>query len=83
MLKNPVLVIAGPTASGKSALAAQAAHDLNGVVLNCDSMQIYKDIPIIAAAPTEEEKKLAEHRLFEIYDCDKRGQFWSCRLGSA
>lgn len=73
MLKNPVLVIAGPTASGKSALAAQAAHDLNGVVLNCDSMQIYKDIPIIAAAPTEEEKKLAEHRLFEIYDCDKRG----------
>ena len=73
MLKNPVLVIAGPTASGKSALAAQAAQDLNGVVLNCDSMQIYKDIPIIAAAPTEEEKKLAEHRLFEIYDCDKRG----------
>ena len=73
MCKNPVLVIAGPTASGKSALAAQVAHDLNGVVLNCDSMQIYKDIPIIAAAPTEEEKKLAEHRLFEIYDCDKRG----------
>ena len=73
MLKNQVLVIAGPTASGKSALAARAAHDLNGVVLNCDSMQIYKDIPIIAAAPTEEEKKLAEHRLFEIYDCDKRG----------
>ena len=73
MLKNPVLVIAGPTASGKSALAAQLAHDLNGVVLNCDSMQIYKNIPIIAAAPGEDEKKLAEHRLFEIYDCDKRG----------
>ncbi len=73
MQKNPVLVIAGPTASGKSALAAQVAHDLNGVVLNCDSMQIYKNIPIIAAAPSEDEKKLAEHRLFEIYDCDKRG----------
>ena len=73
MLKNPVLVIAGPTASGKSALAAQLAYDLNGVVLNCDSMQIYKNIPIIAAAPSEDEKKLAEHRLFEIYDCDKRG----------
>lgn len=73
MLKNPVLVIAGPTASGKSALAAELAQALNGVVLNCDSMQIYKDIPIIAAAPTEAEKKLAEHRLFEIYDCDKRG----------
>ncbi len=73
MLKNPVLVIAGPTASGKSALAAEVAYALNGVVLNCDSMQIYKDIPIIAAAPTEAEKKLVEHRLFEIYDCDKRG----------
>ena len=73
MRKNPVLVIAGPTASGKSALAAEAAQALNGVVLNCDSMQIYKDIPIIAAAPTEAEKKLAEHRLFEIYDCNKRG----------
>ena len=73
MRKNPVLVIAGPTASGKSALAAEAAQALNGVVLNCDSMQIYKDIPIIAAAPTEAEKKLVEHRLFEIYDCDKRG----------
>lgn len=73
MRKNPVLVIAGPTASGKSALAAETAQALNGVVLNCDSMQIYKYIPIIAAAPTEEEKKLAEHRLFEIYDCDKRG----------
>ena len=56
MQKNPVLVIAGPTASGKSALAAEVAYALNGVVLNCDSMQIYKDIPIIAAAPTEAEK---------------------------
>ena len=73
MQKNPVLVIVGPTASGKSALAAEVAYALNGVVLNCDSMQIYKDIPIIAAAPTEAEKKLVEHRLFEIYDCDKRG----------
>ncbi|MCI5634256.1 MAG: tRNA (adenosine(37)-N6)-dimethylallyltransferase MiaA [Alphaproteobacteria bacterium] len=73
MQKNPVLVIVGPTASGKSALAAEVAYALNGVVLNCDSMQIYKDIPIIAAAPTETEKKLVEHRLFEIYDCDKRG----------
>ncbi len=73
MRKNPVLVIVGPTASGKSALGAEVASALNGVVLNCDSMQIYKDIPIIAAAPSQEEKSLAEHRLFEIYDCDKRG----------
>jgi tRNA dimethylallyltransferase len=73
MHKNPVLVIAGPTASGKSALAIAVARALNGVVINCDSMQIYKDIPIIAATPNEEEKKQAEHRLFELYDCSKRG----------
>lgn len=73
MRKNPVLIIAGPTASGKSALAVEVAKAFNGVVLNCDSMQIYKDIPIIAATPDEEEKKQAEHRLFELYDCAKRG----------
>lgn len=73
MKNNQVLVISGPTASGKSLLAAEIAHIVNGVVLNCDSMQIYKNIPIISAAPTEDEKNLAEHRLFEIYDCAKRG----------
>lgn len=73
MKQNPVLIIAGPTASGKSALAIAAARALNGVVLNCDSMQIYKDIPIIAATPDKTEKQMAEHRLFELYDVTKRG----------
>lgn len=73
MKQNPVLIIAGPTASGKSALAVAVACALNGVVLNCDSMQIYRDIPIIAATPNEEEKAQAEHRLFELYDVTKRG----------
>jgi tRNA dimethylallyltransferase len=73
MKQNQVLIIAGPTASGKSALAVAAARALNGVILNCDSMQIYKDIPIIAATPSAEEKAAAEHRLFEMYDVTKRG----------
>lgn len=73
MQKNPVLIIAGPTASGKSSLAIALAKVLNGVVLNCDAMQIYKDIPIIAATPSVKEKQEAEHRLFEMYDCSKRG----------
>ena len=73
MKQNPVLIIAGPTASGKSALAIEAARALNGVVINCDSMQIYKDIPIIAATPNAEEKEQVEHRLFELYDVTKRG----------
>lgn len=73
MSKNPVLIIAGPTASGKSALAIAAAKAFNGVILNCDAMQIYKDIPIIAATPNDMEKQQAEHRLYEIYDCSQRG----------
>lgn len=73
MKNNAVLVIAGPTASGKSALAVAVAKEFNGVVLNCDSMQIYRDIPIIAATPSVEERGQAEHRLFELYDCGQRG----------
>lgn len=73
MLKNPVVVITGPTACGKSRLAIDVAKQINGVILNCDSMQMYKGIPVISAAPTAEEKAEVEHRLFEIYDCDKRG----------
>ena len=73
MRKNPVLIIAGPTASGKSALAIEAAKAFNGVVINCDAMQIYKDIPIIAATPNEKDKQAVEHRLYELYDCSLRG----------
>lgn len=73
MRKNPVLIIAGPTASGKSALAIAAAKAFNGVAINCDAMQIYRDIPIIAATPSEQEKQQVEHRLYELYDCSVRG----------
>ena len=73
MRKNPVLIIAGPTASGKSALAVEVAQAFNGVVINCDAMQIYKDIPIIAATPNEKDKQAVEHRLYELYDCSLRG----------
>lgn len=73
MNNNLVIVIAGPTASGKSSLAIDLAKNVNGVVINCDAMQIYKDIPIIAATPSINDKKMVEHRLYEIYDCSKRG----------
>ena len=73
MNNNLVIVIAGPTSSGKSSLAIDLAKNVNGVVINCDAMQIYKDIPIIAATPSINDKKMVEHRLYEIYDCSKRG----------
>jgi len=60
----PALLIAGPTASGKSALAIRLAKALNGVVINADSMQVYRDLRILSARPTPEEEAEAPHRLF-------------------
>jgi tRNA dimethylallyltransferase len=49
--KPPLVVIAGPTASGKSALALALAEQIDGVIVNADSTQIYRDLPILSAAP--------------------------------
>jgi tRNA dimethylallyltransferase len=66
--KPPVALIAGPTASGKSALAIALAERTNGVVINADSAQIYRDLPILSAAPNEDDRKRAEHQLYNIRD---------------
>ena len=66
--KPPLVVIAGPTASGKSALALALAQQISGVIVNADSAQIYRDLPILSAAPTDAERALAEHRLYGVQD---------------
>ena len=62
------VLIAGPTASGKSALALQLAERLGGVVVNADSMQVYRDLRIITARPPPEEEARAPHRLYGHVD---------------
>ena len=62
------VLIAGPTASGKSALALALAEATGGVVINTDSMQVYRDLRIITARPTPEEEARAPHRLYGICD---------------
>lgn len=64
--KPRVLVIAGPTASGKTSLAVELALRLNGAVISADSMQIYKGMPIGTAQPSDEEKKGVEHFLMDF-----------------
>ncbi|HVM38252.1 MAG TPA: tRNA (adenosine(37)-N6)-dimethylallyltransferase MiaA [Sphingomicrobium sp.] len=64
----PVALIAGPTASGKSALALALASRSDGVIVNADSAQIYSDLPVLSAAPTAEECARAEHRLYGVRD---------------
>ncbi len=62
------ILIAGPTASGKSALALALAERRGGVVINADSMQVYRDLRIITARPTPAEEARAPHRLYGHVD---------------
>jgi tRNA dimethylallyltransferase len=62
------VLIAGPTACGKSALALELAEQFGGVVINADSMQVYRDLRIITARPTPEEESRTTHRLYGFVD---------------
>ena len=62
------VLIAGPTASGKSALALALAERVGGVVVNADSMQVYRDLRVLSARPTREEEARAPHRLYGHVD---------------
>jgi tRNA dimethylallyltransferase len=66
--KPPLALIAGPTASGKSSLALALAERTGGVVVNADSAQLYRDLLVLSAAPTGEDRARAEHRLYGVLD---------------
>lgn len=66
------ILIAGPTASGKSALALKLAETLGGVIVNADSMQVYRELRVLTARPTPEEEARAPHRLYGIVSAAER-----------
>ena len=68
---NPIICIAGPTASGKTALAVELAKDLSGEVVSCDSMQVYKRMDIGTAKPTEEEMQGIPHHMIDVAEPDE------------
>ena len=68
MSKPEIILIAGPTASGKSALAMALAEKRGGIVINADSMQVYRDLRIITARPSAEDERRAPHRLYGHVD---------------
>ena len=72
MAKDKIIVICGPTASGKTSLGINLANKINGEIISADSMQIYKDFSIGSSKPTEEERKQAPHHLVDFVDADKR-----------
>ena len=63
---NPIICIAGPTASGKTALAVALAQELDGEVVSCDSMQVYKYMDIGTAKPTVEEMQGIPHHMLSV-----------------
>jgi tRNA dimethylallyltransferase len=64
----PLLLIAGPTASGKSALALRLAERLHGEIVNADALQLYADLQVLSARPTTDEIARAPHHLFGVAD---------------
>ena len=63
-LKSKIILIAGPTASGKSKFAIKFAKKINGEIINADSMQVYKELSILTARPKKEDLKKIKHHLY-------------------
>ena len=71
-IAHPYIMIAGPTASGKSQLAIDLAKQCGGAVINADSMQLYADLSILTARPQPHEMQDIPHHLFGVFDAAHR-----------
>lgn len=67
-----MIVIAGPTASGKSALALDIALEFDGVIINADSMQVYAELSLLTARPSSQDEARAPHRLYGVLSASER-----------
>ena len=63
-LRSKIVLIYGPTASGKSYFATQLAKKINGEIINADSMQVYKELKILSARPNQKAQKDIKHHLY-------------------
>jgi len=72
MEQKKIILLAGPTASGKSNLAVKLANSLNGEIINADSMQIYKEISILTSKPNIEDMKNIKHHLYGFNSVKKK-----------
>ena len=70
-LKSKIVLIYGPTASGKSKFAVQLAKKINGEIINADSMQVYKELKIISARPSKKDYQNIKHHLYGFRDVKK------------
>mgnify|MGYP003329190788 CR=1 FL=1 len=65
-LKSKIILISGPTASGKSSFAIKVAKKVDGEIINADSMQLYKGLPLLTAMPSPEDRRVVPHELYEV-----------------
>ena len=63
-MKRKIILLAGPTASGKTKIAIKLAQRINGEIINTDSMQVFKDFQILSSRPSKNELRLAKHHLY-------------------
>ena len=70
-MSKKIILLAGPTASGKSKLAIQLAKKLNGEIINADSMQVYKEFSVLSSRPTKKETKIVKHHLYGVISVKK------------
>ena len=70
-LKSKIILISGPTASGKSSFAIKLAKKIKGEIINADSMQVYKELKILTARPSKKEQKNIKHHLYGIVNVKK------------
>jgi tRNA dimethylallyltransferase len=70
--QSKIILISGPTASGKSNFAIKIAKKINGEIINADSMQVYKQLKILTARPNKEEQKKVKHHLYGVVDLNKK-----------
>ena len=70
-LKSKIILISGPTASGKSAFAIKVAKKIDGEIINADSMQIYKELKILTARPSINDQKKIKHYLYGFHTVKK------------
>jgi tRNA dimethylallyltransferase len=71
-MSHPVLIVAGPTASGKSSLALDAADMFHGAVINADSMQVYRELRVLTARPSPADEARVPHRLYGVISAAER-----------
>ncbi len=76
--KKTIILLGGPTASGKSNLAVNIAKLVNGEIINADSMQVYKNFPILTSQPSKSSQKSIKHHMYGYFDTNKNynGSIW-------